>query len=259
MILPLAAGDLFNALTALLWPFLRIGAMLMAAPVFGARNVPVSARALLALMLALLVTPLLPPLPAVDPLTAAGLLIALQQIGLGLAMGFILQMVFSTLAQAGEAMALSMGLGFASINDPQNGLSVPVVSQYYVIIATLVFLLLDGHLAAFGILVDSFTRLPIGVEGLDADSLWRIIVWGTNMYAHALFVALPVITAMLLVNLALGVVTRAAPQLNIFAVGFPAMLLIGLLAMMFSMPALQVQFERILHDAFGLLRAVTGN
>lgn len=258
MSFPLAAGDIVSTLTTLLWPFLRIGAMLTAAPVFGARNVPIPARAMLALMLALLVMPLLPPLPEIDPLSASGLLIALQQIGVGLVMGFILQMVFSVLAQAGEAMALSMGLGFASINDPQNGLSVPVVSQYYVIAATLIFLMLDGHLVVISILVDSFVRLPIGVEGLSGESLWQVVVWGASMYAHALFVALPVITAMLLVNLALGVVTRAAPQLNIFAVGFPAMLLIGLLAMMFSMPALQVHVERILEDAFNLIRAVGG-
>lgn len=257
MTFPLAASDIVSTLTALLWPFLRIGALLTAAPIFGARNVPVPARALLAFMLALLVAPLIPPLPSVDPLSASGLMIALQQIGVGLIMGFILQMVFSVLAQAGEAMALSMGLGFASINDPQNGLSVPVVSQYYVIAATLLFLMLDGHLVVISIMVDSFTRLPVGVEGLSSESLWQVIAWGASMYGHALFVALPIITAMLLVNLALGVVTRAAPQLNIFAVGFPAMLLIGLLSMIFSMPALPVQVERILSDAFDLMRAVS--
>lgn len=256
MNLPLPAAELGTLVLGVLWPFLRISAMLLAAPIFGARNVPTPVRMLLGLLLAALVAPLLPPPPDVDLLSPAGVLISAQQILIGVVMGFILQLVFSSLAQAGEAMALSMGLGFASINDPQNGLTVPIVSQYYVIVATLLFLTLGGHHVAFGILFESFELLPVGQIGLGSNSLWELVGWGARMYAFALFIALPVIVAMLLVNLSLGVVTRAAPQLNIFAVGFPFMLLVGLTAMMLTVPALSEQVERLLESAFMLMSGI---
>jgi flagellar biosynthetic protein FliR len=250
-----AAVQSVNAFT---WPFLRTSALLYAAPVFGNRTLPATVRVLLAVFLALLVAPLVPPPPAVDPLTFAGLVIGAQQLVIGLAMGFVLTMVFSVLAQAGEQVALGMGLGFASINDPSNGLTVPVVSQYYVIVGTLVFLGLGGHVLIIETLARSFVTLPVGLDGLDADVFYRIALWGAQMFAAAVLLALPAVASLLVVNLAFGVVTRAAPQLNIFAVGFPIMILVGIGAMLFTLPALTDQLADVLAAAFGFLGRMIG-
>ncbi len=238
---------------SLLWPFLRISAMLMAAPLFGARTVTVRIRLAFAFVLALVIAPLLPTPPAVDPLSLAGLVISAQQILIGLCMGFVLQMVFSALTQAGETLALSMGLGFASMIDPQQGVSVPVVSTYFLIMSTLIFLALNGHVALIELTLLSFHSLPIGIEGIVRENLWAIVSWGSSMFVFALLVALPAVASMMLVNLSMGVVTRAAPQLNIFAVGFPMMILLGFILLLLTLPVLLPQFTELLAEAFGLL------
>ncbi|MFO8004795.1 flagellar biosynthetic protein FliR [Thioalkalivibrio sp.] len=244
-------------LGAFMWPFLRIGAMLLAAPLFSARTVTVRIRLGFALILAMIVAPLLPTPPAVEPLSMAGLTIAVQQVLIGLMIGFVLQMVFSALTQAGETIALSMGLGFASMVDPQ-GAQVPVVSTFFLIVSTLLFLALNGHVALIELTLMSFQTMPIGVEGITRVDLWSLVNWGSTMFAYALLVALPAVAAMLVVNVAMGVVTRAAPQLNIFAVGFPMMILLGFILILLSLPALLPQFTEFLALAFGLMGQFIG-
>lgn len=256
--MPIDASILVDQVDSLVWPFLRTSAMLLAAPLFGARTLPVRVRVLLAVALSVLIAPLAPMPTSIDILSAAGLLIAAQQVGIGVAMGFILTMVFSVFAQAGESIALGMGLGFASINDPQNGLSIPVVSQYYVVVATLVFLSFNGHVMLIDMLVQSFHALPVGTEGIAARSWREVAFWGARMYAGAVLVALPAVVSLLLVNLGFGVITRSAPQLNIFAVGFPIMILVGLGAMLVTLPAVTDQVVRIAGDGFALMSAILG-
>ena len=243
---------------ALLWPFLRIGAMLVAAPLFGAGTVTVRIRLGFALVLAVIVAPLLPMPPAVEPLSLAGLTIAVQQILIGLMIGFVLQMVFSAVTQAGETIALSMGLGFASMVDPQQGAQVPVVSNYFLIVSTLIFLALNGHVALIELTLMSFHTMPIAVEGITRVELWSLVSWGSTMFTYALMVALPAVAAMLVVNVSMGVVTRAAPQLNIFAVGFPMMILLGFILILLSLPVLLPQFTELLALAFGLMGQFVG-
>lgn len=235
-------------LTAWFWPFIRIGAIFMVAPFFSARGIPIQIRVLLAAFFTLMVAPVLPAPPAVDPLSWAGITIALHQMLIGLGMGFILQMVFAALTMAGEGVAMGMGLGFAVMMDPQNGFQVPVVAQYYVIMATLLFLALGGHLAFLALLMESFHILPVGVAYPDAG-IWLLIQWAGEMYAGAVLLALPVMIAILVVNIAFGVVARSAPQLNIFAVGFPVTLLIGLLLMLFNWPGQAGIIETMLQEA----------
>jgi flagellar biosynthesis protein FliR len=244
---------------SLLWPFLRISAMLVAAPLFGAGTVTVRVRLAIAFLLALVVAPLIPTPPAVEPLSLAGLVIALQQVVIGLAIGFVLQMVFSALTQAGESIALSMGLGFASMVDPQQGVQVPVVSTYFVIMSTLMFLALNGHVALIELTLLSFHSLPVGVDGLGRADLWAVVSWGSTMFVFGLLVALPAVASMLLVNLSMGVITRAAPQLNIFAVGFPMMIMLGFILLLLTIPVLLPQFTDLLAEAFGLMSRITGS
>jgi flagellar biosynthetic protein FliR len=249
----LGAGQLSALVSAYFWPFIRIGAMLAAMPIFGSRTMPVRLRVVFAAVLTALLAPALPDPPAVDVLSGVGLLITLQQVLIGVAMGFVLHMVFSALQQAGEKIAMSMGLGFAFMVDPQNGINTPVVSQYYSILATLLFLALDGHLVAIDILAQSFALLPVGVEGISREALWQLALWGSFMYAGAVLIALPAVAAIMIVNVALGVITRAAPQLNIFAVGLPMTLMLGFVLMLVTLPSVLPQLTDLLGEAFTLM------
>lgn len=249
-----AADEILQWVGALMWPFIRISAMLLVAPVFGTRNVNVRARLGLGLLLALLVAPQLTTQPQVDPLSLAGVVVAIHQALIGIAMGFVMQLVFSALTQAGEAIALSMGLGFASTLDPVGGVQVPMVSQYYMILATLIFLALNGHLVLLGVLLHSFDTLPVTAGGLTRDDLWAVVSFASTMFAGGLLIALPAVASLLLVNLAMGVITRAAPQLNIFAVGFPLTILAGFIIILLTLPGLTARIGELLIAAFPLIQ-----
>lgn len=236
------------------WPFIRISAMMMAAPVFGARLMPVRIRILMAFAFSLVAIPLLPQVPAVDPISYQGMMIAAQQVLIGLAMGFMIQLVFQALVIAGESIANGMGLGFARMVDPANGVQVPVVSQFLIVMATLLFVILNGHLMLIDLVVQSFRILPIDPQGLSANGAWYVASWGGQMFAGGLLVALPAVTAMLVVNISMGVITRAAPQLNIFAVGFPMMILLGFIFLAATTPSILTNFTNLLMDSFAAIR-----
>lgn len=254
------SGIELNAwVAAFMWPFLRIGAMFSAAPVFGARMVPVKVRIALALVLALMMAPMVAQdMVPVAPFSAQGLAISVQQILIGLAMGFTLQLVFAAIIVAAQSIAMSMGLGFANAVDPQNGVQVPVVAQYFLTLATLIFLALNGHLLLVQLLVDSFETLPVGEAGLTPADFWALVSWGGRMFAGAVAIALTAMTSLLLVNLAFGVMSRAAPQLNIFGVGFPVMMGMGFIIIMLSLPGITPHVSNLMQDAFELLQAMTG-
>jgi flagellar biosynthesis protein FliR len=244
----------FNAwLAAYLWPMVRIGAMLMAAPMFSSRQVPVRFRLMLMLLITWMVIPMLPPMPAADVLSHTGFMIMLQQVLIGVVMGFILQMVFGALIFGGQVVAYSTGLGFASMVDPQNGVQVPVIAQFYLILATLLFLLSNGHLLTIELLADSFQSLPVAVDGITRNGLLEVVAWGSRMFAGGLLISLPIVGAMLMVNMGMGVVMRAAPQLNIFSVGFPVTMLIGFALMWVTLPNLFDVFNEYLDGAFQLM------
>jgi len=244
----------FNAwLGAYLWPMVRIGAMLTAAPVFSSRQVPMRFRLMLMLLLTWVVIPTLPPTPPAEVLSHTGFMIMLQQVLIGVVMGFILQMVFAALVFGGQVVAYSSGLGFASMVDPQNGVQVPVVSQFYLILATLLFLLSNGHLLTIELMADSFRSMPVAVDGISRNSLLDLVAWGSRVFAGGLLIALPILGAMLMVNMGMGVVMRAAPQLNIFSVGFPVTMLLGFALMWVTLPNLFDVFNRILEESFQLM------
>jgi flagellar biosynthetic protein FliR len=243
------SADINTLIATLFWPFTRIAAMLAIAPIFGSRMVPMRIRLVVALLLTWIILPLLPQVPAVTPFSAAGVLVTVQQLVIGLAIGFSIQLVFATLIVAGQTIAMGMGLGFAQMVDPQNGINVPVIGQYYVVVATLLFLALNGHLALIHALADSFQTLPVGVEALSREDLRSIAYWGVRLFADAIMVALPAVTSILLVNLAFGVVSRSAPQLNIFGVGFPVTLTLGFVILVFAISSLLSQMEHLMDGA----------
>jgi flagellar biosynthetic protein FliR len=257
-VITLTTGQIEAWLAAWLWPFLRIGACLMVAPVYGARFIPARVRLVLAGAIALAIAPLLPPLPQVSPFSGEGLVITLQQVLIGVAIGFVLQIVFDALAMGGQLLANTMGLSFAFNVDPLRGTGAPVVGQFYTLIATLTFLALNGHLAIVQMLVEGFNSMPVGMQGLGPEGYWRLVGWGTALFRGALMVALPGLTALLIVNLAFGVVSRAAPTLNLFAIGFPATLIGGLLIILAGLPAMQSGFTALMRETMALATSLMG-
>jgi flagellar biosynthetic protein FliR len=256
-VITLSANQLDGWLVELFWPFVRIGSCFMVAPAFSAQTVPARVRIVLAGAVALLVAPLV-TVPPVAPFSAAGVVITVQQVIIGAALGFSLQILFDAVSLGGELLANSMGLSLAFNLDPQNGASTPTVGQLYTVLVTLVFLVLNGHLALINTLVDGFHTLPIGTAGLGANGLWSVVDWGSQLFSGALVVALPGVTALLIANLAFGVVSRAAPTLNIFSVGLPVSLVFGLVAIMAGLPALESSFIRLLAAALDFLRRLSG-
>ncbi len=248
------SAELTAWIGSFLWPLFRVGAMVSAAPILGARTVPARIRLGLALAITLVIVPVLPPSPAVDPLSGTALIITFNQLLIGLALGFSLRLVFSAIEIAGQIIGQLMGLGFASMIDPENGVQVPVVSQFYSIFAILLFLALNGHLLLIEMIADSFQTIPVSTQGIPLAGLRALADWGGQMFAGAVLVALPAICALLLVNVAFGVMMRSAPQLNIFAVGFPITLLIGMVIMLVTLPALQNQLTVLSDQVFGLMR-----
>lgn len=249
--LALAPGQLEAWVALAFFPFVRIGACLMVAPIFGARFVPARVRLLLAVAVTALVLPLLPPVP-VKPLSVEGVVITVHQVLIGAATGFVLQVAFDALAMGGQLLANGMGLGFAFNVDPLRGTGTAVLGQFYMVLVTLTFLALDGHVALVATLVEGFQRIPVGAAPA-AETWWTVAAWGSQLFAGALRVALPGMTALLVANLAFGVVSRAAPTLNLFAVGFPAMIIFGLLIVLYGLPAVQTGFLELIDAAFALL------
>ena len=224
--------------------------MLMAAPVFNIRQVPVRFRMLMAVLITLLVQPVLPPSPVVSVFSTDALLIAVQQILVGVALGFLMQMAFQALIFGGQVMAYSMGLGFANMMDPTNGVQVPVVAQFWLILAMLAFVMMNGHLVLISAIVDTFTVIPVATDGLSRSGIWELLSWGSRMFAAGVLMAMPVIVALLLINIGMGVVSRAAPQLNIFAIGFPITLMMGFLLIWVTLPQVMTNFGSLVTEAF---------
>jgi len=253
-----SADDMVQMVNAVYWPFVRFSALFVVAPIFGARNFPVQARVLLALALAVMITPLISVPEGINAFSAMGMAITAIQVLIGLTMGIILQMVFAAVVIAGQTIATSMGLGFAATVDPQNGVQVPVVSQFMLILATLIFLSLNGHLILIEMLVRSFELFPVGLFAIPENLAGHVMNWMSVIFADALLLALPSVATILLVNLAFGVMTRTAPQINVFAVGFPITIIVGFVMILFSLPTITPLLENLLSEAFarlpGLLR-----
>jgi len=234
----LTTGQLETWLAQVLWPFVRIGACFMVAPAFGAVFVPARIRIVLAGAVTLAIAPILPAPAAIAPFSAAGIVVTVQQLVIGVALGFSLQLLFDAVSLGGQLLANSMGLSFAFNIDPLRGAEVPALGQFYTILVMLTFMALNGHLVLIEVLVDGFRTLPIGTSGLGQDGLWTVVQWGSTLFVGALSIALPGVTALLIVNVAFGVMSRAAPQLNLFAVGFPAALLAGIVLLAMAAPVI---------------------
>jgi flagellar biosynthesis protein FliR len=245
--LSVTAFQLHSYLAAFLWPFVRILALMTTGPVFGNRAIPVRIKIGLAFLITVVVAPLLGPLPAVDPGSPAGLLILAEQVVIGLAMGLAMQVIFVAIQMAGILMGLQMGIGFASFLDPVHGDPVPVVGEFLSLVATLLFFAVNGHLMVIGALADSFHTLPIGAA-FGSLSARTLVAWGAQIFIYGVQISLPVVMALLIINLAIGIISRAAPQLNLFAIGFPITLAAGFAFLALGLP----YFLPLMEHLFGI-------
>ena len=238
-------------LAAFLWPFLRISAFVVTAPVLGTRALPGRVRLVFAVALTIILVPLSGMLVPTEPLLSpAGLVIAVQQVLIGCTLGLVLRSIFLVFEFAGQIVAQQMGLGFAAMVDPASGAQVPVVSQLYVILGTLMFFAFNGHLQLIELLVDSFTLMPLGTQGITRAALAFVIDWIGQLLGMGISLMLPAIAALLIVNLVFGIIARSAPQFNIFSIGFPIMILFGVVVLLMMSGILAEQMEAIFGAGF---------
>jgi len=235
-----------------LWPFARIVGLMLADPLLSSRNIPRRYKAGFALLLTVLLAPILPPMPAIPVLSAQGMLLVVQQLLIGIIIGTAMRIVITGVEMAGFLMGTQMGLGFAMFFDPQHSAQVPAVSRVLTIFATLLFLSFDGHQVLLAALVDSFQTFPIGTT-LAPESLREVAIWGGKLFSWGLWLSLPVVGCLLVVNLAIAVMTRAAPQFNIFSFGFPLTLMIGFIALYLSLPLLEPAVTQLYREGFDFI------
>lgn len=251
------SSDLLQVwIISLLWPLTRILGVIAAAPIFSHNAIPNQVKLGLGIMLTLIIVPTLPPMPHFEIFSFQGLLILVQQLIIGLAIGFSMRLVFSGVELAGQLVGMSMGLGFASFYDPQSQGQSTAVNQFLVLLAILIFLSLDGHLLIVTAVANSFISMPIAVDGAGINSL-KIAMWGETIFSSGLMLALPAVAALLITNMALGILTKTAPQLNLFGIGFPVTLSIGLLVLALSLPGMLKPIENFIEQGVSHMSQVT--
>lgn len=225
--LELTDAQISTWVASFILPLFRVAAVLMTMPIIGTSLVSARIRLYMAVAITVVIAPGLPPMPEVHALDLSALLLIAEQIIIGALFGMSLQLFFQIFVIAGQIVAIQMGMAFASMVDPTNGVNVAVISQFLTMLVTLLFLSINGHLVVFEVLTESFTTLPVG-GGLLVNHFWELAARLSWVLGAALLLVLPAITALLVVNVAFGVMTRAAPQLNIFSIGFPLTLVMGL-------------------------------
>lgn len=239
----------FDALIAgFWWPLVRILAVFAAEPFFSSRSIPRLTKLFLGIAITLMIMPILPPMPKVEPFSAIGIFITLNQILIGLAIGFSMRIAFSAMEMAGHLSGLQMGLGFASFFDPQHNQQLPILALFTSLLAVLLYLAFDAHLAMISTLVQSFYSLPITEHPLAAKGFGELFRMGGLVFGYGLWLAMPVIAVLLVANLGIGVMARAAPQMNLFAVGFPITLALGMAAFYITLPQMSQQFAGLVNE-----------
>lgn len=239
-------------ITPILWPFLRVLAMFSSAPVLSVKAVPMRVKVALAFLIALAAQASLPAMPAIPLDGPAALQAVAHNVLIGLALGFATRVVFASIEFAGELVGLQMGLNFAAFFDPMSGSQSTAVTRFYGTTAAWLFVVINGHLLLSAAVIDSFGMFP--ADGLPGDFLRAVQpqVWGAEIFRLGLWIALPIVGMLLFVNLALGVVSRVAQQLNIFAIGFPITLGVGLIGIALTLPLMEAPFTLALERMLGL-------
>ena len=243
-------------LAIFMFPLARILALLVTAPVFNNAGLPTQTRLVIGLAIGFALAPALPPMPPIPPGSWLGIIVLAQQMLIGVVLGFTLRITFSAVDMAGELIGLQMGLSFATFYDPQTSAQTPVVSEFLGLLMLLLFLAMNGHLLTLSVLVESFKLLPVSATPFAAPGLAALLSWSATLFSAGLMLALPLIAALLIANLALGVLARVAPALNIFAVGFPVTIIAGFSVLLLSLPYFGAALERLYDRGFDALAGV---
>ncbi|KFZ36890.1 flagellar biosynthesis protein FliR [Shewanella mangrovi] len=251
-------ATLQQTIAAYAWPLFRISSMLMVMAIFGATTTPTRVRLLMAVAITVAVAPMLPPMPKADLLSVESTFITLQQVLIGVTMGFVSLMLMQIFVLTGQIIGMQTSLGFASMVDPSSGQQTPVVGNFFLVLTTLIFLSVDGHLVMVRMLIASFDSIPVSTSGLDIGTYRKIAEWVGYMFGAALTMSLSSIIALLVINLSFGVMTRAAPQLNIFAIGFPVTMIGGLIILWLTLDQIMAHFGEVWQSAQVLLCDVAG-
>lgn len=252
----ITSAQLTAWIAAFIFPLTRILALISSAPVLGNKQIPIRVKIALAMLITFVVAPTVNVPAGIDPASAQGLLVLIQQLLVGLAMGFAMRLIFTAVEMAGDLAGMQMGLGFASFYDPVNASYTPVIAQFLGILATLAFLSMNGHLYMLAALSDSFQAFPISANLPSAAAFRTLAEWGTTIFTHALQLSMPLIGALMITNLALGILTRSAPQLNIFAVGFPITLTVGFATLALSLPYLGPMLDHVIGEALDTMQRI---
>lgn len=248
--------QLVNELVWYLLPLFRVAAFVMAAPIFSTGMIPARVRIIISVAISVAIFPGLTPSATIDPLSLDMILTILQQILIGLSLGFVMQFIFAAVVNGGQLIGMQMGLGFAQMMDPQTGVSVPVVSQFYNIIAVLLFLSINGHLVLVEILKESFDLIPVDGQGLGMSGIEALVFFSSWMFSGALIMVLPAIVSLLMINMVMGVITRATPQMNIFAVGFSITITAGFVVIMVTLSTALPQLVMLFNEGFTFMREI---
>jgi flagellar biosynthesis protein FliR len=238
-------------LSLFLWPFTRITSFILASPIFGHSSVPARVKIGLGIFLTIVISSTLPPLPAIPFTSWSGLGILTEQIIIGLSMGLALHIMFTVVQAGGEFIGMQMGLGFASFFSPETGANTMILSRILYLLTLLIFITLDAHLMVIETMANSFVTLPIGFGTLNAGAFELLVRFASTIFTSGLLFALPLMSALLVINLGMGILNRAAPQFTIFSIGFPITLVVGI----FLLSVIMGDLARFLESLFsqGLL------
>lgn len=252
------AETILTTMAAYILPFSRLSGFLMTLAVIGSKNFPARFRMILALVITALIVPVLPEAQPIKLFSLSGFILVIEQTLIGIVLGFVSRLLLETFVVGAQVIAMQSGLGFASLVDPSNGTSVPAMGQFFLMMTTLLFLAFDGHILMIRIVVESFYVFPISSEQPIYSLFWQIVVWSKWIFATAILMALVCIASLLIVNIAFGVMTRAAPQINIFVIGFPMTMVSGLILVWATLAYFLPYFEGQLVRANSLMCSMIG-
>lgn len=251
------SAELYTWISSFIWPLTRIMGVLSVAPLFGNTSVPARVKIGLGILLAMVVAPSVPAIPALDPMSWAGLLILAQQMVIGLAIGFAVRIVFAGVEMAGEITGMTMGLGFATFFDPQTRGRSSAISQFLALLTLMIYISSNLHLLVISTLAQSFEMLPISGNFISNAGLMQVVSLGGRIFSAGVQLSLPIVAALLITNIALGVLTRAAPQLNIFGIGFPLTIGVGFIMICAVLPYLTNPIILLIQEGIEAMGRIT--
>lgn len=253
----ITSAELNAWVASFLWPLTRILGLVSTAPLFGNVSVPARVKIGLGIMLAMIIAPTVPALPAMDPTSLPGLLILVQQLIIGISMGFAMRIALAGIELAGEVASMTMGLGFATFYDPQSRGHSSAISQLLALLTLMIYLATDLHLVLLSTLAQSFSSMPISAAPASGEGFRQVASWGGRIFSAGVQLSLPIVAALLITNMALGILTRAAPQLNIFGIGFPITIGVGFAMIALTLPYLATPLAHVLQEGIAAIQKIT--